>query len=116
MAARQSTDAQGLCLRQVRICLGGSELVSVDMCIKPGEVATVMGASGSGKSTLLAFVGGFLAADFTATGSVVLAGRDITGIAAHQRAVGILFQDDLLFPHLSVAGNAMFAIPASVRG
>lgn len=116
MAAKQSTIDQGLCLRQVRICLGGSELVSVDLCIKPGEVATVMGASGSGKSTLLAFVGGFLAPDFTASGSVVLAGRDLTGIAAHQRAVGILFQDDLLFPHLSVAGNAMFAIPASVCG
>ncbi len=102
-------------LRDVRIELNGKELISIADIIDPGEVLTVMGSSGSGKSTLLAYIGGFLDPVFKAEGAVFLDGRDISTLAAEQRHVGILFQDPLLFPHMSVGGNLMFAIPAKTR-
>jgi len=103
---------KGLSLRDVTITKGGAPLLSVSHDIASGEVLTVMGPSGVGKSTLLAFVTGTLAADFTATGRVSLDGHDITDAAPHQRRVGILFQDDLLFPHLSVGANLAFGLLA----
>lgn len=101
---------KGLSLRDVTITKGGVPLLSVNHEIGPGEVLTVMGPSGVGKSTLLAFITGTLAPDFVATGEVWLDGHDITHAAPHQRRVGILFQDDLLFPHLSVGANLAFGL------
>ena len=101
---------KGLTLRNVVISKGGAPLLSVDHHIAPGDVLTVMGPSGVGKSTLLAFITGTLAADFKASGSVWLDGHDITHLPAHKRRVGILFQDDLLFPHLSVGANLAFGL------
>lgn len=109
------TDA-GLRLDAVRIRLDGQELVAVDRFIRPGETLTVMGPSGSGKSTLLAYVGGFLDPVFSGEGRVVCGGRDIAHLPAEERHAGILFQDPLLFPHMSVGGNLVFAIPQSVSG
>lgn len=102
--------ADGLTLDDVTIRLDGDVLVRIDAHVGPGEVLTVMGPSGSGKSTLLAFVTGSLAPAFDATGRVLLDGRDVTGLPSHRRRIGILFQDDLLFPHLSVAGNLGFGM------
>jgi putative thiamine transport system ATP-binding protein len=77
-----------------------------------GEVLAVMGESGSGKSSLLAWLCGTLAPGLAASGQVRLEGRDIGALPTVQRRVGILFQDDLLFPHLSVLENLLFALPA----
>lgn len=107
---------RGLVLDKVSIGLGQTTLVSVDRHVAAGEVLTVMGPSGSGKSTLLAFVGGFLDRAFSAAGRILVDGEDVTGLPAEARHAGILFQDPLLFPHMSVAGNVAFAIPQSVRG
>ncbi|EBA13895.1 ATP-binding cassette domain-containing protein [Roseobacter sp. CCS2] len=101
---------KGLALRDVTITKEGAPLLSVNHDIAPGEVLTVMGPSGVGKSTLLAFITGTLAPDFMATGEVWLDGHNITHAASHQRRVGILFQDDLLFPHLSVGANLAFGL------
>ncbi len=101
---------KGLSLRHVTISKGGAPLLSVHHDIGPGEVLTVMGPSGVGKSTLLAFITGTLAPDFQAMGEVWLDGHDITHAPPHQRRVGILFQDDLLFPHLSVGANLAFGL------
>ncbi|MDX1464454.1 MAG: ATP-binding cassette domain-containing protein [Halomonas sp.] len=98
-------------LRDVRLRLGGTPLVALDTEIAPGEVLTVMGPSGAGKSTLLAFLAGFLAPEFEASGRVLLDGRDLTALPAERRGIGLLFQDPLLFPHLSVAGNLRFGLP-----
>ncbi len=95
----------------VTVALGGTRLFApVTFAVRPGEIVTVMGPSGSGKSTLLALVSGFLDPAFTSEGEVVLAGRPILALAPERRRVGILFQDDLLFPHLSVAGNLAFGL------
>jgi putative thiamine transport system ATP-binding protein len=106
----------GLFLDRVTISLGRRPLVALTHRVAPGEVLTVMGPSGSGKSTLLAYVGGFLDRAFEASGSVTVGGIDLTLLAAEDRHAGVLFQDPLLFPHLSVGGNLLFAIPHSVRG
>jgi putative thiamine transport system ATP-binding protein len=80
--------------------------------VGPGEVLAVMGESGSGKSSLLAWLCGTLAAGLQASGDVRIDGRDVGALPTVQRRIGILFQDDLLFPHLSVAENLLFALPA----
>ena len=75
-----------------------------------------MGPSGSGKSSLLSHLCGTLAPAFVARGRLWLDGRALDGLPPEQRRLGILFQDDLLFPHLSVGENLAFALPAAVRG
>ncbi len=102
-------------LEGVTVSLGGKVLVSrLDLGVPPGVVTTVMGPSGSGKSTLLAWLCGSVAAAFTVSGRVRLGGVDITALPPEARRVGILFQDDLLFPHLSVGGNLAFGIPPGI--
>ncbi|MCT8329323.1 ATP-binding cassette domain-containing protein [Albidovulum sediminis] len=107
---------RGLRLEGVAIALGGQRLVALDTLIRPGETLTVMGPSGSGKSTLLAAITGTLAPAFTLSGRVRLDGVDITHMPTEARRVGILFQDELLFPHLSVGGNLAFGLRPHVRG
>src|SRR5262249_8009901 len=51
-----------------------------------------------------------------AQGRILLDGEEVTALAPERRRIGILFQDDLLFPHLSVGGNLAFGLPATVRG
>ncbi|WP_430472923.1 ATP-binding cassette domain-containing protein [Thalassospira lucentensis] len=106
----------GLELRDVRISLDGRELLKVNLTIAPGEVVTLMGPSGSGKSSLLGHICGTLSAQFTISGEVILDGMTLDGCAPQDRHVGILFQDDLLFPHLSVGGNLAFALPSQIKG
>ncbi|MDP9138902.1 MAG: ATP-binding cassette domain-containing protein [Pseudomonadota bacterium] len=106
----------GLVLDRVRIVLKARQLLALSITVAPGEIATVMGPSGAGKSALLAFVAGILDPAFVATGEVWLSGRRIDAIAAHLRKTSLLFQDDLLFPHLSVGGNLKFALPSEVKG
>ncbi|MFC7705924.1 ATP-binding cassette domain-containing protein [Plastorhodobacter daqingensis] len=106
----------GLVLQGLTIRRDGVPLVDLDLCVGRGEIATIMGPSGSGKSTLLAAIIGDLAPPFVMTGRIELNGRDLSGLSTQRRRVGILFQDDVLFPHLSVAGNLAFALPATVRG
>jgi len=106
----------GLELRDVQVRLGGRELVAVDLTIAPGEIVTLMGPSGSGKSSLLGHICGTLPDAFDVAGQVVLDGKILNGLAPQDRHVGILFQDDLLFPHLSVGGNLAFALPSHIKG
>lgn len=109
-------DHAGLSLRNLQIFQGSTPLLQLDHQIAPGEVLTVMGPSGSGKSTLLAAITGTLAPEFTMTGQILLDGHDITRLPAHRRRIGLLFQDDLLFPHLSVGANLAFGLTPDLRG
>jgi putative thiamine transport system ATP-binding protein len=106
----------GLALVDVKILLAGEPLVAVDALIAPGETLTLMGPSGVGKSTLLAFVAGFLGPDFQARGRILLNGRDLTSLPPERRAIGLLFQDSLLFPHLSVGGNLLLGLSPALKG
>ena len=105
-----------LSLEQVGIALPTRVLIpALDITVAPGECVTLMGPSGCGKSALLAFISGALDTAFAASGRVLIGEVDITRLAPERRRVGILFQDDLLFPHLSVEGNLGFALAAHVR-
>ncbi len=102
--------AHVLALSHITIRREESVLLSIDAVIRAGEVLTVMGPSGSGKSTLLAFVAGLLDPAFSTEGQVLLDGRDVTHLPPESRHIGLLFQDPLLFPHLSVASNLLFGV------
>jgi putative thiamine transport system ATP-binding protein len=107
----------GLRLTAVHIALRGRPLIgALDLVVAPGGAATIMGPSGCGKSTLLAFIAGTLDPVFEAAGAVSVDGDDLLSLPPERRRVGILFQDDLLFPHLSVGDNLAFALPPAVRG
>ncbi|MBU2097241.1 MAG: ATP-binding cassette domain-containing protein [Gammaproteobacteria bacterium] len=106
---------EGLTLKDIHISLHGKPLLQADTSIEPGATLTVMGPSGIGKSSLLAYVAGFLSSDFLASGEIYLGDRCLNGLPAEQRGIGLLFQDPLLFPHLSVAQNLLFAVPRHVR-
>jgi len=92
-------------------------LTRATMAVDQGEVVAVLGPSGSGKSTLLRVIAGVAAPD---AGTVTLSGHDITNVPTHQRGVGMVFQDNQLFPHLTVGENVAFGLkmagtPAVVR-
>ena len=90
--------------------LGSTIFDPVNLVIKPGEITTVMGPSGCGKSTLLSAVSGSLDRAFTLNGSIRLYGRELLNQPMEERNIGILFQDDLLFPHMDIGSNLAFAI------
>ncbi|WP_434144819.1 ATP-binding cassette domain-containing protein [Photobacterium leiognathi] len=91
-------------------------LASFSLHIAKGEIVTLMGPSGCGKSTLLNYLAGHLNPEFTAKGTLTLNNQAITEVPAHLRNIGVLFQDDLLFPHLTVWENLAFALPNSIKG
>ena len=80
--------------------------------VAPGTVHSVMGPSGSGKSSLLAAICGTLAEGMRFAGLIRLGGERIDNLPIERRRVGILFQDDLLFAHMTVRENLLFALPA----
>lgn len=92
--------------------------LDVEFSVPAGEVLAVLGPNGAGKSTALHVVAGLLRPD---EGLVRLGDRVLTDTSAgvhvptHQRRVGLLLQNPLLFPHLSVAANVAFG-PRSRRG
>ena len=86
-------------------------LNALRLSVAPGCVHTLMGPSGSGKSSLLAALCGTRPRGLQFDGMVHLNGQRIDTLPAHTRRVGILFQDDLLFPHMTVGDNLLFAVP-----
>ena len=105
-------EIRNLCVRKA----GQVLIANLDLSVAAGEVFTLMGASGSGKSTLLNWIIGALDPVFTVTGELWLKGERRDPLPIEARRIGILFQDDLLFPHLSVGQNLAFALPAHIRG
>jgi putative thiamine transport system ATP-binding protein len=106
----------GLSLDRVSLGLAGREPLIRDLSLAaaPGEIVTLMGPSGSGKSSLLAWLTGTLGTAFRAEGRAWVDGAEVTRLPPERRRIGILFQDDLLFPHMTVAENLAYALPRAV--
>jgi putative thiamine transport system ATP-binding protein len=103
-------------LLDVRIAAAGRVLLDgLTARVGPGEVLAVMGPSGAGKSSLLGHLCGTLAPGLAGSGGVRVDGRSVESLPTVQRRIGILFQDDLLFPHMTVLDNLLFALPAGGR-
>ncbi len=107
-----------LCLKNlaIRKSNGDTLFSAFNINIEKGEIVTLMGPSGCGKSTLLDAIAGHLSNEFSYSGSITLDDEALNTLPAHKRKVGILFQDDMLFPHLSVWENLAFALPDVIKG
>lgn len=108
-----SLDLDALCIRATN---GTALFRPLTLHVPAGDVVTVMGPSGVGKSTLLDAIGGHLSHGFRLSGTVKLNGRDVTALPAEARRIGLMFQDALMFPHLSVGDNLAFGLPPALRG
>ena len=107
---------QTLTITDLSIINGSAPLCQgLTFSIAPREVVTIMGPSGSGKSTLLSWISGALPPNFNATGSLSLGEKELTGLPIEKRGIAILFQDDLLFPHMTAMENLLFALPGGRR-
>jgi ABC-type Fe3+/spermidine/putrescine transport system ATPase subunit len=82
-------------------------LDDVALTVPAGEFHALLGPSGSGKTTILRIIAGFIAAD---AGTVRVAGRDMTGVPAERRDIGVVFQNYALFPHMNVFQNVAFGL------
>ena len=108
--------AEPLILKGLTISEGTTLIVSASLTAAPSEITTLMGPSGSGKSSILAAITGTLPEGLSATGDILLGTQDLAVLPAWKRRIGILFQDDLLVPHLSVGGNlALGLAPGGTR-
>jgi thiamine transport system ATP-binding protein len=93
-------------VRDVSVSFGARDVLdAVCLQVPNGDVVALLGPSGAGKSTLLRVVAGLVVPD---AGTVWLDGEDLTHVPAHRRRIGLMFQDDQLFPHLDVAANIGF--------
>ncbi|MCD9875812.1 ABC transporter ATP-binding protein [Streptomyces guryensis] len=111
-AAGLTGSGKHLSVTRLRKTYGGVTAVDeVSMEIAAGEFVTFLGSSGSGKTTTLMMIAGFCEPD---SGSVVVGGRDVTRLAPQKRGLGFVFQQYLLFPHMTVWENVAF--PLQLRG
>lgn len=97
-----------LTLRHISRVFGErTALHDIDIDVHPGEFFSILGPSGCGKTTLLRIIAGFEKPD---AGSVVISGRDVTHVPPEQRAIGMVFQNYALFPHMNVYENVAFGL------
>jgi len=82
-------------------------VAGIDLEIEAGEFFTLLGPSGSGKTTTLRMIAGF---EDQSSGTIELAGRDMTGVPPYDRAVNTVFQDYALFPHMTVGENVAYGL------
>lgn len=93
-------------VRDVRVAFGDTVVLDgVSLHVQSAESVALLGPSGSGKTTLLRVIAGIVAPD---AGIVLVDGIDVTRVATHRRGVGMVFQDNQLFPHLSTLDNVTF--------
>ncbi|MEU0414078.1 ABC transporter ATP-binding protein [Streptomyces griseorubiginosus] len=112
LAPHHALTGKSLSVTGLRKSYNGTTVVDgVDMEIAAGEFVTFLGSSGSGKTTTLMMLAGFTEPD---SGTVSVDGRDITRLNPGKRDFGFVFQQYLLFPHMTVAENVAF--PLQLRG
>ena len=86
---------------------GRTILINASLSVARGEIVSLVGPSGSGKTTLLRVIAGL---EQPSQGTVVIDNRLMTGIPTHKRDVGLVFQDNQLFPHLCVFDNIAYSL------
>ena len=102
----------GLVLRAHDLVIGYEKTLTpaLNFSVGPGEILVVVGESGCGKSTLLSTLAGVTP---PLGGELHLGDRDLNGVPIHKRNIGLVFQDPLLFPHLSLIDNIGYSLRAS---
>lgn len=90
----------------------GDFTLTADWSVDPGDRIAVIGPSGAGKSTLLALIAGFIA---PSAGRITWLGRDLGPLAPGDRPISILFQDQNLFPHLTLTQNLGLGLSPNLR-
>lgn len=86
--------------------------LAADLSLPEGAICAVLGPSGAGKSTLLSAIAGFVA---PAAGRVLWQGQDLAPLPPGRRPLSILFQDQNLFPHLTVTQNLGLGLRSDLR-
>ncbi|MCE2516518.1 MAG: ATP-binding cassette domain-containing protein [Alphaproteobacteria bacterium] len=100
-----------LVLDNVALGFGGAPLFApLSLTIKGGDIALLTAPSGAGKSTLLRWICGMPTNGLTGDGHVSLNGRPLNSVAVEKRRIGMMFQEPLMFPHLTVADNLGFGL------
>ncbi len=98
----------GVDVRGVTVRFDGVTVLDrVSLSLAPGEIAALLGPSGSGKTTLLRVIAGIVPPD---RGTVSIDGVDVTTAPIQRRRVGMVFQDNQLFPHRSTIDNVAFGL------
>jgi thiamine transport system ATP-binding protein len=99
-------------LRNIAVDYAGQPIISnLSLAVATKEIVSLVGPSGSGKTTLLRVIAGL---EKPRIGSILIDGSDVSAVPTHQRGIGLVFQDNQLFPHLTVEQN--IAYPLRMRG
>jgi putative spermidine/putrescine transport system ATP-binding protein len=113
--AAPRTEAPDVELTDISKRFGATEVLrGIDLTVGRGELVCLLGPSGCGKTTLLRILAGLVQPD---AGRVRIRGRDVTGVPAYERQLGLVFQSYALFPHMTVRDNVAFGLDArGIRG
>ncbi|MFP3898861.1 MAG: ATP-binding cassette domain-containing protein [Dehalococcoidia bacterium] len=99
-------------IKDLKVDLGGFVLRNIDLDIRPGEYFIVLGPTGAGKTVLLEAIAGLHP---ILEGEVWIGDREVSGLCPEKRGIGIVYQDQMLFPHLSVEQNIAFGLKMTRR-
>jgi putative spermidine/putrescine transport system ATP-binding protein len=103
-----TADTGGLRITGLNKILGGRSIIDdLSLAVNEGELVSLLGPSGCGKTTTLRMIAGFLAPD---SGSIEVAGRDVTKLGAERRPSAMVFQNYALWPHMTVFKNVAFPL------
>src|SRR5438105_3390959 len=95
-------------VRNIVKCYG--DVIAVDglsFSVRQGQCVALLGPSGCGKTSTLRVIAGFEQVD---QGDVLIGGQDMRGKRPYERAIGIVFQDYALFPHMTVKQNILYGM------
>src|SRR5690606_10893870 len=109
---RITRSGAGLRLEAITFAYPGGASMRFDLTVEASDTVAIMGPSGSGKSTLLSLIAGF---EMPASGRIVIGGEDVTLLPPHRRPVSMIFQENNLFAHLTVAQNVGLGRSPSLR-